>query len=105
MTKLELEDTPLERTIPPEILNQSAKEIIQYIFRQQSNAPKQFFNESKMIIVGQGHVGKTCILNRLINNIYKERPSTEEIDISAWYFRKKDQDYKLNVWDFGEQEI
>lgn len=105
LTNLELHGTPLAKAIPPEILNQSAKEIIRYIFQQQSNAPKQFFNESKMVIVGQGHVGKTCILNRLINNTYIENPSTEGIDISAWYFRKQNQEYKLNVWDFGGQEI
>lgn len=105
LTNLNLEDTPLAKTIPPEILKQSSKEIIRYILQQQSSAPKQFFNESKMVIVGQGHVGKTCILNRLINNIYTENPSTEGIDISAWYFHKQNQEYKLNVWDFGGQEI
>ena len=105
LKELALEHTPLAKTIPPEILKQSAKEIIRYIFQQQSNAPKQFFNESKMVIVGQGHVGKTCILNRLINNTYVENPSTEGIDIFAWYFRKNNQEYKLNVWDFGGQEI
>ena len=47
LTELEFRDTPLAKKIPPEILRQSAKEIIRYIFQQQSNAPKQFFNESK----------------------------------------------------------
>ena len=50
-------------------------------------------------------MGKTCILNRLINNTYTENPSTEGIDISAWYFCEENQEYKLNVWDFGGQEI
>lgn len=105
LTSLGIEETPLAQTIPPEILKQSAKEIIHYVLQQQSSAPKQFFNESKMVIVGQGHVGKTCILNRLINNTYTENPSTEGIDISKWYFQDQDQEYKLNVWDFGGQEI
>lgn len=105
LTELRLDKTPVAKTIPPEILNQSAREVIQYISQQQSSAPKQFFNESKMVIVGQGHVGKTCVLNRLINNTYVENPSTEGIDISAWHFGKQGQDYKLNVWDFGGQEI
>lgn len=105
LMELVLRNTPLAKTIPPEILKQSAKEIIRYIFQQQSDAPKQFFNESKMVIVGQGHVGKTCILNRLINNTYTENPSTEGIDISTWHFRMRNQEYKLNVWDFGGQEI
>lgn len=105
LTGLSVEGTPLAKVIPPEILNQSAKEVVQYILRQQSDVPKQYFNESKMVIVGQGHVGKTCILNRLIKNTYSENPSTEGIDISTWYFTMKGQEYKLNVWDFGGQEI
>lgn len=102
---LGLDHTPLAKSIPPEILNQSAKEIVRYVLQQQSNVPKQFFNESKMVIVGQGHVGKTCVLNRLINNTYSEKVSTEGIDISSWRFSFKRQSYKLNVWDFGGQEI
>lgn len=105
LNHLEILDTPLAKTLPPEILNQSAKEIIYYILSQQSNAPKYYFNESKMIIVGQGHVGKSCVLNRLINNVYTEKPSTEGIAISPWYFKHNHQRYKLNVWDFGGQEI
>lgn len=97
--------TPLAEKIPPEILRQSAREVIRYVLSQQSDAPKLYFNESKMVIVGQGHVGKSCVLNRLINNIYTEHPSTEGIDILSWDFEQRGQRYKLNVWDFGGQEI
>ena len=105
LSKLGIKDTPLAENIPPEILKQSGKEIVRYIFSQKSNAPKYYFNESKMIIVGQGHVGKSSLLNRLVRNTYLESESTEGIDITSWRFRKKGQDYKLNVWDFGGQEI
>lgn len=102
---LGIDNTPLGKTLPPEILNQSAKEILHYVLSQQSDVPKLYFNESKMVIVGQGHVGKSCVLNRLIDNTYTENPSTEGIDISPWYFYQNGQSYKLNVWDFGGQEI
>lgn len=105
LSTLEIFGTPLAETLPPEILKQSGKEIVRYILSQQSNEPKQYFNESKMVIVGQGHVGKSSILNRLINNSYAEGGSTEGIDIASWFFSKDGQDYKLNVWDFGGQEI
>lgn len=105
LTEFDIEDTPLAETLPPEILNQSAKEILHYVLSQQSDVPKHYFNESKMVIVGQGHVGKSCVLNRLIDNTYTENPSTEGIDISPWYFYQNGQSYKLNVWDFGGQEI
>ncbi len=83
LSKLALSDTPLQDKMPPEILKQSGKEIIRYLLSQESNAPKFYFNESKMIIVGQGHVGKSSLLNRLVHNKYEEGDSTEGIDITS----------------------
>ncbi len=105
LSRLTLFNTPLEEKLPPEILKQSGKEIIRYLLSQESDAPKFYFNESKMIIVGQGHVGKTSLLNRLIHNKYEDSGSTEGIDIASWSFSKNGQKYRLNVWDFGGQEI
>jgi len=105
LSKLALSSTPLAEMLPPEILKQSAKEIVRYVLALQSDAPKQYFNESKMVIVGQGHVGKSSLLNRLVNDDYSESESTEGIDISAWHFVHDGQPYKLNIWDFGGQEI
>ncbi len=105
LSRLALFNTPLEGKLPPEILKQSGKEIIRYLLSQESDAPKFYFNESKMIIVGQGHVGKSSLLNRLIYNKFEESSSTEGIDIASWSFTKSGQKYKLNVWDFGGQEI
>jgi len=44
-------------------------------------------------------------LNRLIYNKYDETVATEEIDIAPWRFSINNKEYKLNVWDFGGQEI
>lgn len=105
LREIYLVDTPLAKSLPPEILKQSAREIIQYVLGHQSDAPKECFNESKMILVGQGHVGKTSLLKRLVDNKFSDDPSTEGIDISQWFFRWKGKDYRLNTWDFGGQEI
>ena len=105
LLRLKLDDTPIAKSVPPEILKQSGKEIVRYIFSQLSNEPKDYFNESKMVIVGQGHVGKTTLLNRLIYDTYVNNGSTEGIDIASWTFTKSGKTYTLNVWDFGGQEI
>ena len=94
-----------EKILPPEIASQSPREAANYIIRYQNDAEKTEVNESKMVIVGQGGVGKTCLLNRLIHDRYSETVSTEGIDIAAWGFEKGGRSYKLNVWDFGGQEI
>ncbi|MEY8338171.1 COR domain-containing protein [Lachnospiraceae bacterium 62-35] len=94
-----------EKIIPPEIISQSPLEVINYIVRYQNDTKKIEVNESKMLIVGQGGVGKTCLLNRLKNDKYDETVSTEGIAIEPWEFEIEGKKYKLNTWDFGGQEI
>lgn len=105
LKRIDIAGTPLAKKIPPEIFKQSAKEIVRYVLGLQSNSGKTFFNEAKMLIVGQGSVGKTSVLKRLLYNTYTMEKSTEGIDISNWSFDAKHQTYRLNVWDFGGQEI
>ena len=108
---LDFRNTPLYKKLPPEIQDQSAQEIIRYILKIQSNAPKRYFNESKMVVVGQGSVGKSCLINRLLYDKFENQHTTEGIDIEHWTFSGKkagqnnDEKYTLNVWDFGGQEI
>lgn len=102
---ISIDHTPLEEKIPPEILKQSAKEIVRYVLDLQSNSKKTYFNEAKMLIVGQGSVGKTSVLERILHNTYTTEESTEGIDISNWSFEAQEQTYRLNVWDFGGQSI
>lgn len=105
---LDILDTPLAEDLPPEILDQDAQEIIRYVLQMQGNAPREFFNEAKLILVGQPQVGKSSLMKRLVHDIYTGQPSTEGIDIETWRFSSDNSDngeYRLNVWDFGGQEI
>ncbi len=65
-------------------------------------------NEAKLILVGNGEVGKTCLVNRLITGKFIEDKITEGIHISKWEIDAPDSEnneIKLNIWDFGGQEI
>lgn len=87
--------TPLAASIPEEMKKQSPYNLISFICRQQNQQETYFFNESKMIIVGQGNVGKSCLLDRITNNIYKEKKdSTEGIDVKRWVYNKNKKEYK-----------
>jgi internalin A len=57
--------------------------------------------------VGRGGVGKTSLVNRLLRNRFnKSEKKTEGIQITEWPLRlNQTEDVRLNIWDFGGQEI
>ncbi len=63
-------------------------------------------NEAKVLLVGQGSVGKTSLINRLTHNQYNpNEPQTDGLNITEWKITVNTKTVKLNVWDFGGQEI
>ena len=115
LVMLDLRGNPLP--IPPEILEKRNEPqfILKYYF---SLTEKKAINETKVIIVGQGSVGKTSLVQRIVNETFNPFESkTDGISISKWEIddnkkilegQKQDevpQKIKLNLWDFGGQEI
>jgi small GTP-binding protein len=100
---LNLSENPLTSP-PPEIVSMGLEAIFTYL--KQSRTSEH--NEAKLILVGYGEVGKTCLANRLINDKFVEEGITEGINISEWMISAPDSEdskIKLNIWDFGGQEI
>jgi internalin A len=81
------------------------QDILNYYFRTLSEP--QPLNEAKLILVGFGNVGKTSLINRLIHNKFDpDSKKTQGIQITHWDLQLNDtEEVKLNVWDFGGQEI
>ncbi|MCA1592191.1 MAG: TIR domain-containing protein, partial [Acidobacteria bacterium] len=81
-------------------------EILEYYFRTRGGE-KRPLNEAKLILVGRGGVGKTSIVNRLVHQTFKDEKKTEGIMITGWPLTvgSENEDVRLNVWDFGGQEI
>ncbi len=103
---LDLNKNPL--TFPPlEIASQGLSAIREYL--KKSGKGGQTLYEGKLMVVGQGGVGKTCLIKRLTMNEYSDRETTTEgIDIHLWKVAAPDEAktrMSLNVWDFGGQEI
>lgn len=93
--------------IPPEILGKTREpnKIINYYINLKINCSSPL-NEAKVLIVGQGSVGKTSLVKRLIENDFSpQQHKTEGIDIKSWHLPINDQEVQLNIWDFGGQEI
>ncbi|MFZ1397213.1 MAG: COR domain-containing protein [Candidatus Promineifilaceae bacterium] len=111
LEKLHLYDNP-DLPIPPEIVAQrdNAQAILDYI-REKQEAPARPLNEAKLILVGQGGVGKTSLVKRLLGQAFDEaEEQTEGINIESWSLEVNRPQQgivpiTLNIWDFGGQEI
>jgi len=111
LEKLDLRRNPLP--ISPEVLGPANRNedpgtpaaIFNYL-RQLRSGEVRPLNEAKVLLVGQGSVGKTCLINRLIHNKYNpNEPQTDGLNITDWAITVNTKPVKLNVWDFGGQEI
>jgi len=131
LQKLNLRGNPLNA--PPEILDKISEpqSIINYFlntgnvsfpdFDHELYTPikKEFVvprrtkfsvNECKILIIGQGSVGKTSIVKRITkNNFQAGELKTEGISINNWQVENlidvEKPKIQLNLWDFGGQEI
>jgi internalin A len=81
------------------------QEILEYYFRIKTG--KRPLNEAKLILVGDGDVGKTSLVNRLVYNKFDSKEKkTEGINITPWQIKLNgSEDVRLHIWDFGGQDI
>ncbi|MHC4112490.1 MAG: COR domain-containing protein [Planctomycetota bacterium] len=100
-------DNPLER--PPIEVVQCGRESIVNYFRQLEKAGKDYLFEGKLLIVGEAGAGKTTLAKKIEDENYELREDEEStlgIDVIEWHFGMEGgQDFRVNMWDFGGQEI
>jgi internalin A len=93
---------------PMEIVNQGNAAILNY-FHEQAIQGTDHLHEAKMLIIGEGGSGKTSLLRRLYQtekSLPDENETTKGIDIYCHEFKLDNgRTFRLNVWDFGGQEI
>lgn len=91
--------------IPLEILSQTPSNIIDFALRLQREKGTPL-REAKLIFIGNGGAGKTSLINRLIYDKFNPNENkTDGIQITPWRLKNKDEKIKVNIWDFGGQEI
>jgi Leucine-rich repeat (LRR) protein len=93
---------------PPELVAQGNIAILNY-FAERAQGGVDHLYEAKMLIVGEGGAGKTSLLRRLYSPddpLPTESDSTKGIKIYRHEFKLKNgRTFRLNVWDFGGQQI
>lgn len=64
-------------------------------------------NEAKLILIGEGEVGKSCLLDALRDDPWMEHDSTHGIEIKPVKVNAPDTgtEITLNAWDFGGQRV
>ena len=104
---------------PPEVAANGLEAIKRY-WSQKLEAGVDFLAEAKLLIVGESGAGKTSLAKKILDPGYvldAGEDSTEGINVVAWQFpvgirvrdedgeRLIERDFRVNVWDFGGQEI
>jgi small GTP-binding protein len=106
-----LENNPLE-TPPIEIVKQGTEAVRNYFIELKKESVHLL--HAKLLIVGNGEVGKTTLMKKLKDNKFKvkigKEASTHGINIVPWelkcrFKQNNAENVKINFWDFGGQDI
>ena len=103
-TGVNLQDNPLEGPML-ELLERGAPALAAYLSSLEDAFPQY---EAKILVVGEGNVGKTSLVAALCDQPFVEgRPATHGIVIESLALRHPHRDVALNLrtWDFGGQEV
>ncbi|MGH2412676.1 MAG: COR domain-containing protein, partial [Microcystaceae cyanobacterium] len=107
LTRLDLSGNPIE-TPPLEIVEKGIEAIKEY-FRQIEREGVDYLYEAKLLVIGEGGAGKTTLAKKIDNSDYQLREdedSTKGIDVIKWHFPGENgKEFRVNIWDFGGQEI
>jgi small GTP-binding protein len=100
---LELDGNPL--TSPPYEIAKHGIEAIRKYFAslQPDDLP---LNQVKVLLIGDGAAGKTSLVKQLLGEAFNQHEDTTHgISIRGWDVEAGGQPVKVNIWDFGGQEI
>jgi hypothetical protein len=105
LQSLHLKNNPLNPDLAA-AYEQGTEAVLQYL---RAKAEAQItLNEAKLILIGEGEVGKSCLLGALREDEWLEsRPTTHGVEIKPVIVTHPDSgtDILLNGWDFGGQPV
>jgi GTPase SAR1 family protein len=108
---LTLEDNPIENPPPEVVFDKNGRTNLEGIknYYRQLKREKDYLYEAKLLIVGEAGAGKTTLAKKIEDKDYvlkENEPTTEGIDIIKWEFPlPENKNFRVNIWDFGGQEI
>jgi Leucine-rich repeat (LRR) protein/GTPase SAR1 family protein len=118
LTRFELHYNAITN-VPTEIVSQGINAIKSYLF-QLEHQEKDYLFEAKLIILGEPGAGKTSLTRKLNNpncRLPKPKETTKGVEVIQYRFpidaedfpdaipAGQQKEFRLNMWDFGGQEI
>uniref|UniRef100_UPI00405777CA COR domain-containing protein n=1 Tax=Candidatus Electronema sp. TaxID=2698783 RepID=UPI00405777CA len=104
LQELKLDENPLN----PELAAAYAQGLDAVKAYLRAKADSITLNEAKLILIGEGEVGKSCLLGALRGDPWEEgRPTTHGIEIKSVLLTDSEsgKELTLNGWDFGGQRV
>lgn len=92
--------------LPPELDHASPLAILDYYFGSRDDTSRPL-NEAKVLVVGESEVGKTSLIKKLLRlgAFDPNEDQTHGVVTHRWDLPLRDRTVRLNVWDFGGQEL
>src|SRR6185503_6633740 len=106
LNSLVLANNPIGN-VPGPVLNGGVESIRDH-FRLIAQRGEDLIYEARLLIVGDGAVGKTTLAKKLRDPDYlgQYQDPTTGVDVIPWSFPiEEDKEFKVNIWDFGGQEV
>lgn len=107
---LDLTNNPLEFGLKNALRSGGKKSLLNYLNSRGKGTLR--IEEAKMVLLGEPRAGKTTLQKYLMGlPVNENEESTPDIQISSWkpfendFSRKDRKNIKINLWDFGGQEI
>ncbi len=111
LKEIDLKDNPLSLELAE--ANEQGLDTVKAYLRAKAKG-QIILNEAKLILIGEGEVGKTCLVDALLDKEWQEHPTTHGIEIrqvkvtdyeGEGYYRTVNKIITLNGWDFGGQRV
>ncbi|MBN1766385.1 MAG: leucine-rich repeat domain-containing protein, partial [Sedimentisphaerales bacterium] len=120
LSGLNIYDNPLES--PPVEIVKQGREAVRNYFKQMAEQEEDYLFEAKMLILGEPGAGKTSMAWKIEDSdceLPDEDDTTKGIDVRQYYFPVRREDFpgfkqperlegrrfRVNLWDFGGQDI
>lgn len=95
-----------ESETPPAEIVQKGADALRLYFASFGTDAGRPLNEVKVIFVGDGGAGKTSLVKRLVGDHFRaDEQQTHGINIRQWTAPPDHEPIRVNLWDFGGQEI